>query len=112
MAGMRAEVFWRAGLVQLVAVAVLSVVLALVLSHGFFFDWGWLVGPLAWLGCAWFTARVVGLEVGPTLVRAVLAGLVSAIAVVFGLHWIGIPVAVLLFAALCARVPGAGATWI
>lgn len=109
---MRAAIFWRAGLVQLVAVALLSEVLAIVFSHGFFVDWGWLAGPAAWLFCAWVTARVVGLEVGPTLARAVLAGVVSAIAVVFGLHWIGIPVAVLLFAALCARVPGAGARWI
>jgi hypothetical protein len=112
MAAMRAAIFWRAGLVQLVAVALLSEVLAIVFSHGFFVDWGWLAGPAAWLFCAWVTARVVGLEVGPTLARAVLAGVVSAIAVVFGLHWIGIPVAVLLFAALCARVPGAGARWI
>lgn len=109
---MRAEVFWRVGLVQLVAVALLSVVLAVVFSHGFFVDWGWLAGPAAWLFCAWVTARVVGLEVGPTLVWAVLAGVVSAIAVVFGLHWLGALVAVGLFAALCARVPGAGATWI
>ena len=61
---MRVEVFWRVALVQLVAVAVLSLLLALVFSHGFFESWGWLVGPAAWLACAWATARVVGLEVG------------------------------------------------
>jgi hypothetical protein len=111
MPGVRFEVFWRVAVVQLVAVAVLSVVLAVVFSHGFFVDWGWLAGPAAWLLCAWVTARVVGLEVGPTLIRAVLAGVVSAIAVVIGLHWLGALVAVGLFAALCARVPGQGAVW-
>ena len=69
-------------------------------------SWGWLVGPLAWLGCAWVTARVVGLEPAPTLVRALLAGLVSLLAVIVGQHWLGLLVAVGLFAYLCAREPG------
>lgn len=102
---MRFEVFWRVAVVQLVAVAVLAVALAIVFSHGFFVDWGWLVGPLAWLGCAWVTARVVGLDPPPTLVRAVAAGLVSALFVLVGQHWLGSLVAVGLFAYLCAREP-------
>jgi hypothetical protein len=100
---MRVEVFWRVAVVQLAAVAVLSLLLAIVFSHGFFESWGWLVGPLTWLGCAWLTARVVGLEPAPTLLQAVLAGLVSALAVLIGLHWLGALVAVGLFAYLCAR---------
>jgi len=108
----RVEVFWRVAVVQLVAVAVLSLLLAAVFSHGFFEDWGWLVGPATWLGCAWVTARVVGLEVPPTLLRAVLAGLVSALAVLVGLHWLGALVAVGLFAYLCARDNGEQAAWI
>ena len=99
---MRFEVFWRVALVQFVAVAVLSLLLALVFSHGFFATWGWLTGPAAWLLCAWLTARVVGLEVPPTLVRAVIAGLVSLLAVLIGLHWLGALVAVGLFAYFCA----------
>lgn len=99
---MRFEVFWRVAVVQLAAVALLSILLALVFSHGFFEDWGWLVGPLTWLGCAWLAARIVGLEPTPTLVRAVLAGVVSALAVLVGLHWLGALVAVGLFAYLCA----------
>jgi hypothetical protein len=106
----RVEVFWRVAVVQLVAVAALSIVLAILFSHGFFVSWGWLVGPLAWLGCAWVTARVVGLEPPPTLVRAVLAGIVSALFVLIGLHWLGALVAVGLFAWLCAREGGAGVT--
>lgn len=99
---MRFEVFWRVALVQLVAAGLLSLLLALVFSHGFFEDWGWLTGPLSWLACAWLTARVVGLEPAPTLVRAVAAGVVSLLAVLIGLHWLGALVAVGLFAYLCA----------
>jgi hypothetical protein len=106
---MRVEVFWRVALVQLVAVAVLSLLLALVFSHGFFESWGWLVGPAAWLACAWVTARVVGLDVPPTLLQAVLAGLVSVLAVLIGQHWLGALVAIGLFAYLCARDSGTGA---
>jgi hypothetical protein len=100
---MRAEVFWRVGVVQLVAVGVLSILLAIVFSHGFFESWGWLAGPGAWLGCAWLTARVVGLDPVPTLLQAALAGVVSVIFVLIGLHWLGALVAVGLFAYLCAR---------
>jgi hypothetical protein len=100
---MRGEVFWRVAVVQLVAVAVLSLLLALVFSHGFFESWGWLVGPAAWLACAWLTARVVGLEPVPTLLLAAGAGLVSLLAVLIGQHWLGALVAVGLFAYLCAR---------
>jgi hypothetical protein len=108
---MRLEVFWRVAVVQLVAVALLSIVLAIVFSHGFFVNWGWLVGPLAWLGCARLTAWVVGLEPVPTLIRAVGVGIVSALFVLIGLHWLGAIVAVGLLAYLCAREPGERA-WI
>ncbi len=107
---MRFEVFWRVALVQLVAVAVLSIALAIVFSHQFFVDWGWIAGPGAWLLCAWFTARVVGLAVGPTMLGAVLAGLVSLIGVVIGAHWLGAIVAVGLLAAWCARSESAAWT--
>jgi hypothetical protein len=111
MRAVRFGVFWRVGVVQLVAVAVLSLLLAAVFSHGFFVDWGWLVGPAAWLGCAWLTARVVGLEAAATFVRAVVAGIVSAFFVLVGLHWLGALVAVVVFAYLCARDLGERAAW-
>jgi hypothetical protein len=102
---MDSAILWRVAVVQFLAVAVLSIVLAIVFSHGFFEDWGWIVGPLAWLGCAWVTARVVGLAVAPALVRAALAGVVSALFVIVGQHWLGALVAIGIFAALCARLP-------
>lgn len=99
---MRVEVFWRVAVVQLIAVALLSLLLGLIFSHGFFDSWGWLVGPASWLACAWVTARVVGLEPPATLLRAVLAGVVSVLFVLIGLHWLGAIIAVGLFAWLCA----------
>jgi hypothetical protein len=98
-------ILWRVAVVQVAAVTVLSLLLALVFSHGFFEDWGWLVGPLAWMLCAWLTARVVGLPESPVLVRAALAGIPSLLFVLIGLHWLGAAVAVGVFAAWCAYLP-------
>ena len=68
----------RAGLGQTVAVAALSVALALALPHSFFEDWGWLAGPGAWLACA--------------------------AAVVLGVHWLGAAVAIVVWALWCGRL--------
>lgn len=97
-------VLWRAALLQLAAVAVLSIALAAALPHDFFVDWGWIAGPGAWMLCAAFTARVLRLPLVPTLTGAVLAGLPSLIAVVLALHWAGAVLAVGLFALWCARL--------
>ena len=101
---MDTSVLWRAALVQLLAVAVLSLALALALPDDFFEDWGWLSGPLAWMLCAAFTARVLALPPRPTLLGAVLAGLPSLLFVAIGLHWAGAVFAIALFALWCARL--------
>jgi hypothetical protein len=101
---MSAGTFWRAAGVQLIAVAVLSAILAIALPKSFFESWGWLAGPAAWLACAALTARVLRLPTGPTMLGAVLAGIPSALAVVVGVHWLGAAVAVVLFALWCARL--------
>jgi hypothetical protein len=98
------SVLWRAALVQALAVAVLSIALAIALPHSFFEDWGWLAGPGAWMACALVTARVVGLPIAGTLLGAALAGLPSLLAVVLGVHWLGAVVAVGIFALWCARL--------
>jgi hypothetical protein len=95
---------WRAALLQLVAVALLSIALGLALPHSFFEDWGWIAGPVSWMLCAAFTARVLSLPLGPALLGAVLAGLPSLAAVLVGLHWAGAVLAVGVFAAWCARL--------
>jgi len=94
---MDSDILWRVAVVQALAVIVLSLFLGLLFSHSFF---------------AWFTAWVVGLAVGPVLIRAVLTGIPSALFVILGLHWLGAVVAIGLFAAWCATLPRplAGAT--
>jgi hypothetical protein len=106
---MDTSILWRAALLQLAAVAVLSILLAVALPHDFFVDWGWIAGPASWLLCAAFTARVLGLPLVPTLLGAVLAGLPSLVAVLIDLHWAGAVLAVALFALWCARLrPASG----
>lgn len=95
---------WRAALLQLVAVALLSIALAAALPHDFFVDWGWIAGPAAWMLCAALTAQVLRLPLVQALVGAVLAGLPSILAVVVGVHWAGAALAVGLFALWCARL--------
>lgn len=94
----------RAGVVQGISVAALSIALGLALPHSFFVGWGWLAGPLAWLVCALITAAVVRLPLGQVIVGAALAGLPSILAVAIGVHWLGAVVAVLLFALWCGRL--------
>jgi hypothetical protein len=106
---MRAGLFLKSAVVQLVAVAALSAVLSLTLPHGFFEDWGWLVGPAAWLTCAALTALMLRLPAALTLLGAALAGIPSLLAVVLGVHWLGAGVAVVLFAVWCTRLPSQGA---
>jgi hypothetical protein len=98
-------ILWRVAIVQVVAVAALSLLLGLLLPHSFFEELGWLAGPLSWMACAWFTAWVVGLSVAPVLIRAALVGIPSLLFVLVGLHWLGAAVAVGLLAAWCATLP-------
>src|SRR3954469_17319523 len=92
------SVLWRAALVQALAVAVLSVALAIALPHSFFEDWGWVAGPGAWLACAALVPRGRRLPMRGALIGAALAGLPSILAVVIGVHWLGAALAVVLFA--------------
>jgi hypothetical protein len=98
------SVLWRAAAIQVVAVAALSIALALALPDSFFDDWGWLAGPAAWILCAALTARILELRRGSAMLGAALAGLVSVPAVLLGVHWLGVAIAVGLFAAWCARL--------
>ncbi|MBM3667288.1 MAG: hypothetical protein FJW90_07375 [Actinobacteria bacterium] len=107
--GIDGGVLWRAGVVQLLAVLLLSLALAALLPRSFFEDWGWLSGSLAWLGCAALTARMLGLPTPDTLLGALLAGLLSGAAVLLGVHWLGVAIAIVVFAAWCARPRAAAA---
>src|SRR3954453_20372466 len=98
------SVFWRAAALQVAAVAVLSIALALALPKSFFDDWGWVVGPGAWIICAALTARLLRLPRIPALLGAAVAVQISVPAVLLGLHWLGVVIAVGLFAIWCGRL--------
>ena len=102
---MDTALLWRSALVQLVAVGILFAILALALPKSFFESWGWITGPVAWMGCATLTARVLDLPLGNTLLGAVLAGLPSVLAVILGAHEAGGIVSIALFALWCAWTP-------
>jgi len=99
---MSLRVFWRAALIQLLAVLLLAGALGAALPHGFFEDWGWIAGPLSWMLCAAVTSWFVRLPLRPVLVGAALAGLPSILFVLIGLHWEGALLAVALFGLWCA----------
>jgi hypothetical protein len=101
MRGMDRSLALRAALTQALAVAVISIVLAVALDHRFFEDWGWLAGPGAWVLCALATAQVLGLAKGRTVLGAALAGLPSLVGVLLGAHWLGAAVAVVAFGVWC-----------
>ena len=102
---MDTSILWRSAVVQLVAVAVLSIILAILLPHSFFDTWGWITGPVAWMLCAALTARLLDLPLVPTLLGALLAGIPSVICVIIGAHTVGEVIAVVLFALWCGRLP-------
>jgi hypothetical protein len=101
---MNGSVVWRAALVQGLAVAASSVVLALALPRSFFEDYGWAAGPGVWALCALLTATLLHLRALPVLAGAALAGIPSLITVLLGAHWAGVPVAIAIFALWCGRL--------
>jgi hypothetical protein len=105
---MNRTILWKSALVQLLSVAAVSILLALLLPHSFFESWGWASGPTAWLACAAFTARVLRLDLPRTVFGAALAGLPSILFVVIGVHWLGALTAAALFGLWCATGPANG----
>jgi len=103
---MDTSILWRAAVAQVVAVAAVSLLLAVALPKSFFDDWGWITGPAAWLGCAALTAWALKLDARAVLIGAVLAGIPSAIAVIAGVHWLGVAIAIGAFAVWCAWLAG------
>jgi hypothetical protein len=99
---MSRSILVRSAIVQTVLVAVLSIALAIPLGEHFFTRWGWIIGPVAWIACAYTTAQVLHLPRNRTLIGAVLAGIPSLLFVVVGLHTLGDIVAIILFAVWCA----------
>ena len=98
---MNARLFWKALVVQAIVVAIPFAILGLALSEDFFEDWGWLVGPVVWLGCSLITARILGIPLAYVLFAAVAGGVAGEIVLLVTTHWAGMIAALLVFAASC-----------
>ena|SRR2546421_945819 len=96
------RLFWRAATIQAALVGALFVVLALALPHSFFDSWGYLVGPLAWLACSAGTGAILKLPVRLIALSAVASGVAAGLVGLAVSHVVSLPVAVGVFAALCA----------
>ena len=101
---MHVPTLWKSALLQVVIISVLMGILHLALPKDFFEDWGWFTGPVAWLGTSAVVGSILKLPIPQVLIGAVLAGLVSAVFVVLGLHLVGLVLAIPLFAVWCARL--------
>jgi hypothetical protein len=99
---MSRSILLRTAGVQTLLVGVLSVALVLALGDAFFKHWGWLVGPIAWIACAFGTSVILALPRRRTLIGAVVAGIPSVVLVIVGLHTLGDLVAIGAFACWCA----------
>jgi hypothetical protein len=96
------RLFWKSLAVQAVAVAILfALLVALPLSHDFFDDYGWLVGPLAWIACSLVTARVLSLPLGYVMFSAAAGGVAGTIVLLVANHLAGMVAGLLVFAASC-----------
>jgi hypothetical protein len=98
---LNARLFWKAFVVQLIVVAVPFAILALALSHDFFEDWGWLVGPIIWLACSLVTGRILSLPVTYVLFSAVAGGVAGLLVMLATSHTPGLVAALLVFSASC-----------
>ena len=108
---MNAGLLVRAAALQTLLVGVLFVLLAVTLPHSFFDDWGAVVGPAAWIGCSLVTGRVLSIPLGRLALAAAAGGAVAGLVGIAVEHVVSLPVAVLVFGAVCAaRVPRATAS--
>jgi hypothetical protein len=96
-----ARLFWKSLIVQAVVVAIPFAILGAALDKDFFEDWGWLVGPVVWLGCSVVTARILSLPLGYVLFSAVAGGVAGALVMLATSHLPGMGAALLVFAASC-----------
>ena len=96
---MSSRLFWRAAAIQAVLTGGLFLILVVTVPHHFFDDWGFVVGPLIWVGCSLAAGRLLGMPVVFTLFCAAAGGVAGAIVgLVFG-HTVGIVAGIAVFAA-------------
>jgi len=94
--------FLRALVVQALAVGVVfGVLIALPLGDDFFKDYGWVTGPVAWIGCSLVTARVLSIPAGLVLFAALAGAVAGALVALVTSHTVGLVISLLVFAASC-----------
>ena len=98
---MNARLFWKSLVVQAIVVTIPFAILGVTLDEAFFEDWGWAVGPVAWLACSAVTARILSLPLGYVLFSAVAGGVAMTIVMLATNHWAGMGAGLLVFAASC-----------
>jgi hypothetical protein len=100
-----ARLFWKALAVQTTAIALLfAILVALPLPKGFFEDFGFATGPLAWMLCCFVTARVLRRPSATAIAAAALGGLAGvALFLAIG-HTAGLVAGLLGFAVTCGVV--------
>jgi hypothetical protein len=94
--------FWRSLLVQALLVGALFALLAVAFDREVFEDYGFAIGPLAWLGCSLVTARLLALPAGLVLFAALAGGVAGFLVGLVAGHLAGLGVSLLVFAASCA----------
>src|SRR5215213_4116754 len=100
------SLLWRAALVQTLAVAILFAALAIALPRSFFDDWGAIAGPAGWIAASLVTWRVLRLSLAAVALASAVAGTAAALLGFAFAHAVALPVAIALFALLCAmRAP-------
>jgi hypothetical protein len=95
----------RAAGIQLLLIGVLFAVLALTVPHSFFTQHGAVVGPLAWVACSLVTGRVLKLGLARTAIATLAGGLTAGAVGELVDHVISLPVAIAVFAVVCAAEP-------
>ena len=94
--------FPRAAGIQLLLVGALFAVLALTVPHGFFKDYGTVVGPLAWIGCSLATGLILKLPLARIALASLAGGVTAGVVGALAAHVLSLPVAIAVFAAVCA----------
>ena len=99
---MNPGLFWRSLLVQAVIIGVLFALLAVSFDREVFKDYGFAIGPLAWLACSLVTARLLSLPAGLAMFAALAGGVAGFLVGLVAGHAPGLVVSLLVFAASCA----------
>jgi hypothetical protein len=77
-------------------------VLALTLPRSFFEEWGAVTGPAGWIAASLVTGGVLRLPLRTVALASAVSGVVAALVGFFASHALSLPLAVALFAAVCA----------